>query len=222
MCKISLGLSRDATLAQRVSNHGPHGPSEAGRVWICVSSPLSLPSVLSIFSAVLSYEGKNAKQKSLKKVVWMLWFTAVVTEICIHSPSSRLHLWHYYWTGCFNHSDGKSGRARSVVRMDTAMEHHATRLVKFIFYIQFMFSACFIFRVWENLSISAPRYDLDVLKLHFKWTTLCYISWSLNCIVWLSCNDMRQFLLIMLLPENLLRLGRTLCSSFHSMEKNMV
>lgn len=152
----------------------------------------------------------------------MLWFTAVVTEICIHSPSSRLHLWHYFWTGCFNHSDGKSGRARSVVRMDTAMEHHATRLVKFIFYIQFMFSACFIFRVWENLSISAPRYDLDVLKLHFKWTTLCYISWSLNCIVWLSCNDMWQFLLIMLLPENLLRLGCTLCSSFHSMEKNMV
>lgn len=138
MCKISLGLSRDATLAQRVSNHGPHGPSEAGRVWICVSSPLSLPSVLSIFSAVLSYEGKNAKQKSLKKVVWMLWFTAVVTEICIHSPSSRLHLWHYYWTGCFNHSDGKSGRARSVVRMDTAMEHHATRLVK----SSFIYSLC--------------------------------------------------------------------------------
>lgn len=67
MCKISLGLCRDATLAQRGSNHRPHGPSEAGRVWICVSSPLSLPSVLSIFSAVLSYEGKNAKQIIFKK-----------------------------------------------------------------------------------------------------------------------------------------------------------
>lgn len=123
-----------------------------------VSSSLSLPSVLSIFSAVLSYEGKNAKQIIFKKsCVDALIYCCGHTEICIHSPSSRLHLWHYYWTGCFNHSDGKSGfqnicvdtfpaccRARSVVRMDTAMEHHATRLVKFIFYIQFMFSACFI------------------------------------------------------------------------------